>query len=327
MKKLGILALALALAMIFTIPTGVYAAEAAETETLPDPGITPDSPFYFMDKWGKQISLTFTFNAKQKVHKALLYAEERLAEVEAMAQQNEVPAMERAANEYQHCLMTATRNMEEAIAKGADTSDQVTTKLSKHISYMYQHQYSHQRGDTECKDCQQIRQQIREMAQTCQEDAVEALASQNPEEALRLGVRLMEQACNRAQNMVGQADSEQIEEALQQCERFRAMNQEMIANCEQLGLGPEAQQMLQKATAAQEGVLNQIRNQSQISSGGSADAPVQNQVQEQQRWSTTTGGTEGTQSRSGPMGPATNSGDGISDGSGLESPNGPNANN
>ena len=73
-------------------------------------------------------------------------------------------------------------------------------------------------------------------------------------------------------------------------------------------------------------MASQIRNQYQISSGDSADAPVQNQLQEQQRWSITTSGTEGTQSRSGPMGPATNSGDGISEGSGLESPNGPNAN-
>ena len=73
---------------------------------------------------------------------------------------------------------------------------------------------------------------------------IETLASQDPEAALQLGVRLMEEACNRIQNMVGQVDGEEIEEALRQCERFRAMNQEMIANGEQLGLGSEAQQML-----------------------------------------------------------------------------------
>ena len=286
--------------------------------------MAPDSPFYFMERWGEQISLAFTFNAESKVQKALRYAEERLAEAEAMAEQNKVQAMERAANEYQNCLEIATRNMQRAMAKGVETSDQVTAMTSKHISYMYQHQYLN--SDNECEDCQQIRQQIRERAQTCQEEVVEALASQDPEAAMQLGVHLMEQACNRIQNMVGQSDSDEIEEALQQCERFRAMNQEMVANGEQLGLGPAAQQMLQQATATQEEILNQIRNQFQIGSGDQSDAPVQNQVQEQQGGSITGGSTDSTQSGSGPMGPAPNSGDGIPDGSGFDSPNGANGN-
>jgi len=110
MKKPGILAIALALAMIFTIPTGVYAVEAAETETLPDPGINPDSPFYFMDKWGKQISLAFTFNPEKKVQKALLYAEERLAEVNAMMVRNEVRATIRAADGYNYGGLTPEKS-------------------------------------------------------------------------------------------------------------------------------------------------------------------------------------------------------------------------
>ncbi|GAJ10277.1 unnamed protein product [marine sediment metagenome] len=32
-------------------------AYAQEDMGLPDPGITPDSPFYFADKWAKQFSL------------------------------------------------------------------------------------------------------------------------------------------------------------------------------------------------------------------------------------------------------------------------------
>ncbi len=294
MKKLGILSLVFALVMVFTIPTGVFAAEA---DTLSEPGTTPDSPFYFADKWGKQISLMFTFKAENKVQKALRYAEEKLAEVEAMAEQNKVPAMERAANEYRNCLAIATRNMEKAIVKGVDTSEQVTAMMSKHIAFMYQQQYVHQQRNTACEDCQQIRQQIRERAATCQEAAVQALAIQDPEKALRLNLSLMEQECYRIQNRLGQEDDGQIGEALQQYERLRAMNQEMIANAEQLGLGPEAQQMVQQATANQNGVLAQIQNQLQINSGDSTDSSVQNRVQEQQS-GTTSSGTGSTQSGS-----------------------------
>jgi hypothetical protein len=321
MKKIGTLSLAIALVMALAIPTGAFAAASSETETLPDPGVTPDSPFYFMDQWGQQISLVFTFNAGNKVQKALNYAEERLAEAHIMAKQNKVQAMERAANEYQNCLEIAIQNMQKAQTEGIDTSEQVVAMTSKHLSYIYQHQYT---GMSE--DCQDIEQQIGERAQICQENTVIALAAQNPEGALQLGVRLMEQACNRIQNMVCQGDDTQIEEAFQQCERFAALNQEMIASSEQLGLRSEAQQMLQEAKAAQEGVLNQIRSQIQTCTGDSEAAPVQNQTREQRGETTVNSYIKSPQIGSGPMGPAPNSGDGIPDGSGFEDPNGANAN-
>ena len=56
-------------------------AYAQEDETLPDHGITPDSPLYFVDVWGEQLSLMFTFNAQAKAEKAMQYAGEKLAEM------------------------------------------------------------------------------------------------------------------------------------------------------------------------------------------------------------------------------------------------------
>ena len=57
----------------------------AQEEELPDPGITPDSTFYFFDNWGKNIGLFFAFGPEAKAQKALEYAEERLAEAQAIA--------------------------------------------------------------------------------------------------------------------------------------------------------------------------------------------------------------------------------------------------
>ncbi len=51
----------------------------AQDEELPDPGITPDSPFYFLDTFGKKLGLMFAFGDEAKAQKALEYAEERLA--------------------------------------------------------------------------------------------------------------------------------------------------------------------------------------------------------------------------------------------------------
>ncbi|MFC2066344.1 DUF5667 domain-containing protein [Chloroflexota bacterium] len=86
-------------------------AYAQEGEALPDPGITPDSPFYFADKWGKQISLMFTFKAENKVQKALQYADERLAEVDAMIAKNKV----------KEATEAAVAKIKEEAAKAVDT--------------------------------------------------------------------------------------------------------------------------------------------------------------------------------------------------------------
>ncbi len=330
MKKLGILALVLALIMAFAIPTGILAAAETASDTLPDPGITPDSPFYFMDKWGKQISLAFTFNTESKVRKALQYAEERLAEAEAMAAQNKVRAMEKAANEYANCLAVATQSMTRAMNKGIDTSGQVADVTSQHLAYMYRHQAAtNQQDGTACGDCEQIRLRMQDRAVTCQEDTVGALSSRNPEGALQLGTRLMEQATVRLQNMAGQADSEQIEEALQQCERYRAMNQQMVTDTPQQGVGTQTQQMAQECLANQEGVMEQVRNQYQLQNGSGDDSSNQNRQQGTTTTTTTATTTtdtviETTQTSAGPMGPAPNSGDCIPDGSGFDGPNGPN---
>jgi hypothetical protein len=316
MKKRIFAILAVA-ALAITIPANAF---AAEPETLPEPGMTPANGFYFMETWMQHLNMAFTFGAEAKLQKALHYAGEKLAEMETLAEQNQAQHMEKSANQYRYYLNTANRNMEQALNGDNGTSERVAKMMARHIAVMTQYQ------NNESEDCQQIRTRTRLQAEECQENAVCTLAGQNAEEAIKLNLALMEQQRERIQNMVGQADGEEIEEALQQCERIQNMNQEMIANCEQFGLGPEAQQRLQQAIATQEGVLNQIRNQYQNGNGGSVDSPVQNQVQEQQDGTTTNYDIENNQNGSGPMGPAPNSGDGISDGSGFEEPNGANGN-
>jgi len=44
-------------------------------------GITPDNPFYFMDRWQEQVSLALTFNQQKKAQKHLDIANERIEEI------------------------------------------------------------------------------------------------------------------------------------------------------------------------------------------------------------------------------------------------------
>lgn len=60
-------------------------AFAVETQDI-DAGLTPDSPFYFMDRWGESLSLAFTLNDEGKAVKHLEFAQERLSEMQEVEQ-------------------------------------------------------------------------------------------------------------------------------------------------------------------------------------------------------------------------------------------------
>ena len=41
-----------------------------EEVPLPSPGITPDSPFYFLDLWGERVGLFLAFGSEAKAERA-----------------------------------------------------------------------------------------------------------------------------------------------------------------------------------------------------------------------------------------------------------------
>jgi hypothetical protein len=118
------------LAGILTVAT-LFCSSAvfAQDDGLPDPGITPDSPFYFLDKLGKNISMFFTFGEEAKANKALRYAEERLSEAQAMAEKNKVREMTRAAEGYESFMAMVNERLEAAMKNG--TSANVSERLSE----------------------------------------------------------------------------------------------------------------------------------------------------------------------------------------------------
>ena len=66
MNNFRMIALTVVLATSLMFGGTAYAQE----EELGAPGLTPDSPFYFLDTWGKQISLMFTSGSEAKADKA-----------------------------------------------------------------------------------------------------------------------------------------------------------------------------------------------------------------------------------------------------------------
>ncbi|NQV00298.1 MAG: hypothetical protein HQ538_06180, partial [Parcubacteria group bacterium] len=100
MKK-SLLILTILLLVLIAIPS-VFA-----TRTTKNPGIKPDSFFYFFDTTFEKINLFFTFSAEKKAKKSLVYAEERLAEMEAISHKNKPKAVAKAMASYRASISLA----------------------------------------------------------------------------------------------------------------------------------------------------------------------------------------------------------------------------
>jgi hypothetical protein len=88
----------------------------AQEENLPDPGITPDSPLYGLDKALESIQGVLNSGNEQKSRYGLSIAEERLAEAKAMAEKGNYQLSEEMSNEYE-------KQIENTIETGNSISD------------------------------------------------------------------------------------------------------------------------------------------------------------------------------------------------------------
>lgn len=118
----------------------VNAQVAKETEPLiiapdielPEPGILPNRPFYFLKGWVEAIGNFFTFGDIAKTRRYFHLAEKRLAEVRALVEEGRPELVERILGRYQEHLEKAMgranaakekgQNIEEVLARVAEAT-------------------------------------------------------------------------------------------------------------------------------------------------------------------------------------------------------------
>ncbi len=267
MKKLSIVLLTGIMALTFCFSGAAYAQGDAELQ-LPNPGITPDSPFYFADIWGERIGLFFAFGPEAKVQKALGYAEERLAEVNAMMIRNNLRATIQAADGYDGCLALATQHMEQAMAKGTDTSETVALAMSKHVRFFGNV------PDNITENAKGVITRTRERAHICQDTALRALAQEDPERAIRLNLRLMEEQLNGI--TLSAEEPETLRLHLQEFERLNNLGQEISQIAKGLGQDTTVDRLVGQATANHLALLAQVHGQVQ---GQAQQQAIENAMQ------------------------------------------------
>jgi len=151
----------------------------AQEAEPPSPGLTPDSPFYFLDTLGEKIGMFFTFGAEKKAERALQYAEEKLAEVKAMAEKNKPESAEKANQGYQDFLSLANAKTQEAKEQGKDVEELATLIIEKTLRHQEILVEVFEKVPEEVKDA--IQKAI-EVSRRGSEEAVEAVTGAKKEE-------------------------------------------------------------------------------------------------------------------------------------------------
>lgn len=104
------------------VPLFVFAQNQA---VLPSAGLTPESPFYFLDKLGEGLREFFTFNPEGKARLQISFAAERVAEIKVILETKGVEAkgLEVAQSRFQAHLANAATIVIDQKSKGRDVSN------------------------------------------------------------------------------------------------------------------------------------------------------------------------------------------------------------
>ena len=275
-------------------------AAYAQNEELPDPGITPDSPFYFFDTWGKNINMFFTFGPEAKAKKALRYAEERLSEAQAMGNKNKVREMTRAANDYDSFMAIVNERLEEAAKNG--TSDNISERLAA-LSYRIHVRLSELKDKMPPgvkKDITTTDNETREEARetinrakiatiNSQIKALRILAKNKPERALDISSDTIEKLMERArfrvsENVTTDNITGDVEETLDYADRIAALEEEITAIAEEKGINVTAiQERLAHSTANRLETLIGVYEKAPEAARNGIENAIENSVRKYER--------------------------------------------
>lgn len=145
----------------------IVGCQVKAQENLPDPGLTPDSTFYFLKTWKESIQTFFTFGAENKAKQYLHLADVRLAEYQKMVEKGKTEIAEKILAKYEKQLNHALSKVEELNTQGKDTKD-----ISEKIKTNKEKSCKNSCGDKTCDEtvCMAIGCPCAETKETCPQD-------------------------------------------------------------------------------------------------------------------------------------------------------------
>ncbi len=230
-------------------------AYAQVDEELPNPGITPDSPFYFVDIWGKKMGLFFAFAPEAKAKKALEITEERLAEAHVMAVKNKSRAVKVATTGYDEYMAMAIEKMGEAKNKGVDISgisEIAALATSKHLFVWDRVE------DIVPEEAGEAIAQAKGVSINGQGTALRLLARENARRAIQINLAAAEGRLNRAKAKAEENENEGVEDALDEFGEMNKFGQEISEIARGLSDNTTVDELVARATSIHLEVLLKV---------------------------------------------------------------------
>lgn len=98
---------------------------------LPEPGMLPDSSFYFLKSWSEGLGTFLTFGDVNKSQRFLELSEKRLAEVKALAERGSMDKVSGTMERYEEQIEKALQRVEKAKEKGSEEVDDALERISE----------------------------------------------------------------------------------------------------------------------------------------------------------------------------------------------------
>lgn len=246
------ISLLIASLFLFSFGMGVL---AQETE-LPDPGLTPDSPFYFLETISEEIVTFFSFSDLKKAARYAALAAERVAEAQAVVEKGKPEFVEKTLERYELQLDKALARAEKAQAKGKSirkVTEAIAEGTGKHLTVI---ERILERVSEKAKEAAT---KAKEASMSGQKNALRALAEENPERATEINLKAAEARLNRAKAKAEEGETEDAEEAVKEFENQHKFGEEISQIAQ--GLGKDittVEQLIGKATSIHLEILAEV---------------------------------------------------------------------
>ena len=221
--------------------TGIVFAQ--NQVVLPSAGLTPENPFYFLDRFGEALRTFFTFNPEGKAHLQITFAAERVAEIKVILETKGVQArgLNVAQNRLQAHLASAATIVTEQKSEGKDVS-QLAKELDEEFESpksALKQSFKEQERALESQE-KDLKAKIREARLAGDTAQVEALVKQLGEvkaqkELLELKEEEQEEALEKEEERIEEEmeAKEEAEKAVRKAEREK---QEVLDEAAEEGL-------------------------------------------------------------------------------------------
>lgn len=177
----------------------------AQSYSLPDPGLTPESPLYFLDLWDERMRLFFTHSDEARLKRYTAIVEERLAETDKLAGRG-IAATQKSLEEYQ-----AYTPLLFGVAERLDNKIILTDALRMITDHLAVLDHVSERTDYEKK---RFVLTAKKFVIDQQLQTLSFFAKKNPEDALRVFGDALQRRMDRIREVA--IDKENNEEALQE---------------------------------------------------------------------------------------------------------------